>query len=70
VLLFCDATCVATRPPDDDNVLFTVISAGVTAADAFPTASVNEPNVTDTTAVPPTDGEAVNVALYEVLLVD
>jgi hypothetical protein len=58
----------ATRPPDEDDVLFTVISNGVTAADAFPTASVNEPNVTDTTAVPPTDGEAVNVALYAVLL--
>jgi hypothetical protein len=57
----------ATRPPDDD-VLFTVISNGVTAADALPAASVNEPNPTDTTAVPPTDDEAVNVAVYDVLL--
>jgi hypothetical protein len=57
----------ATRPPDDD-VLFTVISNGVTAADALPAVSVNEPNATDTTAVPPTDDEAVNVAVYDVLL--
>jgi hypothetical protein len=57
----------ATRPPDEDDVLFTVISNGVTAADAFPTASVNEP-IMDTAAVPPTDGEAVNVAVYDVLL--
>jgi len=58
----------ATRPPDEAEVLLTVISNGVTAPDAFPAASVNEPNVMDTTAVPPTDGEAVNVARYEVLL--
>jgi hypothetical protein len=45
-----------------------VISNGVTAADALPAASVNEPNATDTTAVPPTDDEAVNVAVYDVLL--
>jgi hypothetical protein len=57
----------ATRPPDDD-VLFTVISNGVTTADALPAASVNEP-ATDTTAVPPTDDEAVNVAVYDVLLI-
>jgi hypothetical protein len=57
----------ATRPPDDD-VLFTVISNGVTADDVFPAASVNEPNVMDTVAVPPTDDEAVNVAVYDVLL--
>ena len=53
----------ATRPPDDDEVLFTVISNGVTAADALPAASVNEPNATDTAAAPPTEGDAVNVAV-------
>jgi hypothetical protein len=58
----------ATRPPDDAEVLFTVISNGVTADDVFPTTSVNDPDVTDTTAAPPTDGEAVNVAVYDVLL--
>jgi hypothetical protein len=60
----------ATRPPDEAEVLFTVISNGVTAADAFPAASVNEPNATDTAAAPPTEGEAVNVAVYDVLLTD
>jgi hypothetical protein len=58
----------ATRPPVDDEVFVTVISNGVTADDAFPIASVNEPNATDTAAAPPTEGEAVNVAVYDVLL--
>jgi hypothetical protein len=43
---------------------------GNAAVDALLAASVNEPDATVTTAVPPTDGEAVNVALYEVLLAD
>jgi hypothetical protein len=46
------------------------MSTGNAAVDALLAASVNEPDATVTTAVPPTDGEAVNVALYEVLLVD
>jgi hypothetical protein len=43
---------------------------GNAAVDALLAASVNDPDVTDTTAAPPTDGEAVNVAVYDVLLAD
>jgi hypothetical protein len=35
---------------------------------AFPAASVNEPDTTVITAVPPTDGDAVNTAVYVVPL--
>jgi hypothetical protein len=34
----------------------------------FPAASENEPDATDITAVPPADGDAVNVAVYVVPL--
>ena len=60
----------ATRPPVDEVVLVTVMLTGNAAVDALLAASVNEPDATVTTAVPPTDGEAVNVALYKVLLAD
>jgi hypothetical protein len=60
----------ATRPPVDEVVLVTVMLTGNAAVDALLAASVNEPDATVTTALPPTDGEAVNVALYEVLLAD
>jgi len=60
----------ATRPPVDEVVLVTVMLTGNAAVDALLAASVNEPDATVTTAVPPTEGEAVNVALYEVLLAD
>ena len=62
--------CAATRPPDDAVVLFTVTLPVNAAADAFPFASLNEPEATVTTAVPPTDCAAVNVAVYDVLLED
>jgi hypothetical protein len=51
-------------------VLFTVTLPVNAAADAFPFASLNEPVATVTTAVPPTDCAAVNVAVYDVLLED
>jgi hypothetical protein len=40
------------------------------APEALPAASVNDPDVTVTTAVPPTDVAAVNIAVYDVLLAD
>jgi hypothetical protein len=49
-------------------VLVIVISRVEAAVVAFPAASVNEPDATVTTAVPPTDGDAVNTALYVVPL--
>ena len=58
----------ATRPPDD-AVLFTETLPVCAIAVALPAASVNEPDVTVTTAVPPTDVAAVKVAVYTVLLV-
>jgi hypothetical protein len=48
--------------------LVIVISRVEAAVVAFPAASVNEPDATVTTAVPPTDGDAVNTALYVVPL--
>jgi hypothetical protein len=51
-------------------VLFTVILSVNAAVDALPAASLNEPSATVTTAVPPTDCAAVNVAVYDVLLAD
>jgi hypothetical protein len=60
----------ATRPPDEAEVLLTVISPVNAEVFAFPLASVNEPDATVTTAVPPTDDDAVNAALYDVLLAD
>jgi len=60
----------ATRPPDEAEVLLTVISPVNAEVFAFPLASVSEPDATVTTAVPPTDDDAVNVALYDVLLAD
>ena len=58
----------ATRPPDD-AVLFTETLPVCAIAVALPAASVNDPDVTVTTAVPPTDVAAVKVAVYTVLLV-
>jgi hypothetical protein len=46
----------ATRPPVDEDVLVTVMLTGNAAVDALLAASVNEPDATVTTAVPPTDG--------------
>jgi hypothetical protein len=45
----------ATRPPDEDDVLFTVMFPVNAAADALPEESVNDPDRTVTTAFPPTD---------------
>jgi hypothetical protein len=60
----------ATRPPDEVVVLLTVMLPVNAAVDALPAASINDPDATVTTAVPPTDCAAVNVAVYEVLLTD
>jgi hypothetical protein len=49
--------------------LFTETLPVCAIAVALPAASVNDPDVTVTTAVPPTDVAAVNVAVYTVLLV-
>ena len=59
----------AIRPPDDAEVLFTETLPVCAIAVALPAASVNDPDVTVTTAVPPTDVAAVKVAVYTVLLV-
>ena len=58
----------ATRPPDEAEVMLTVMSPVNAAADALPKESVNEPDATVTDALPPTEGEAVNVAVYVVPL--
>jgi hypothetical protein len=44
-----------TRPPGEDVVLFTEMFSVNAAVDALPTESVNEPEATVITAVPPTD---------------
>jgi hypothetical protein len=45
----------ATRPPEEVVVLFTVMLPVNAAVDALPAASINDPDATVTTAVPPTD---------------
>lgn len=51
------------RPPDDDVVLLTVMFCVKADVFVFVSASVIEPDATVMTAVPPDDGEPVNVAL-------
>jgi hypothetical protein len=53
----------ATRPPEEADVFVTVTLPVKATEDALPIESVNEPEATVTAAVPPTDGDAVNVAV-------
>ena len=50
-------------PPDDDDVLATAMLRVKADVVALPTASVNEPDATVMTAVPPDDRDDVNVAV-------
>jgi hypothetical protein len=52
------------RPPDDDEVFVTVMLNVNAEVLVFVFASVIDPDATVMTAVPPVDGEAVNVAVY------
>ena len=52
------------RPPGDDVVFVTVMLRENSDALAFEFASVNDPDAMVMTAVPPDDGDAVNVAEY------
>ena len=54
------------RPPDDDAVFETAMLSVKPEVLAFVAVSVKEPDVTETTAVPPVDSDAVNVAVYVV----
>ena len=51
------------RPPGEDVVLVTVMLRVNADVLTFELASVNDPEVTVTTAVPPEDRDAVNVAV-------
>lgn len=54
------------RPPDDDAVLVTVMLRVNAEVFAFVAESLNDPDATVMTAVPPDVGEPVNVAVYVV----
>ena len=56
------------RPPDDDAVFVTAMFTVNAVVLAFEFASEIVPDATVMTAVPPVDGDAVNVAVYEVPL--
>ena len=56
------------RPPGETVVFVTVMLRVNADVLAFEFESVNDPDVTVMTAVPPDDREAVNVAVYEVPL--
>lgn len=55
------------RPPVDESVFNTVTLTVDAEEFAFPTVSVNEPDATVTTPVPPEDCVAVYVTVYDVL---
>ena len=54
------------RPPEDDDVLLTVTFSVKADVLAFVAESLNDPDATVITAVPPVDGDPVNVAVYVV----
>jgi hypothetical protein len=56
------------RPPEDDVVFVTVMSKVKDVVLLLPEVSLIDPDATVMTAVPPVDGEAVNVAVYVVPL--